>query len=92
MAGSVRVVQFGSSDGGPFTLPKTDSDIVPRGPNEWLRVLADDRELFAVAGLWRQSAEWGAVYTMVMTESSPQMADVHDRMPVILQHGDWQAQ
>ena len=48
-----------------------------------------DRELFAVAGLWRQSAEWGAVYTMVMTESSPQMADVHDRMPVILEPADW---
>ena len=45
--------------------------------------------LFAVAGLWRQSAEWGAVYTMVMTESAPQMADVHDRMPVILRREDW---
>ena len=46
-------------------------------------------ELFAVAGLWRQSPEWGAVYTMVMTDSSPQMADVHDRMPVILRRDDW---
>ena len=45
--------------------------------------------LFAVAGLWRQSAEWGAVYTMVMTESAPLMADVHDRMPVILRREDW---
>ena len=41
-------------------------------------------EVLAVAGLWRHSPEWGAVYTMVMTESSVQMADVHDRMPVIL--------
>ena len=48
-----------------------------------------DQDLFAVAGLWRHSAEWGAVYTMVMTESSPQMSDVHDRMPVILQGEDW---
>lgn len=46
-------------------------------------------ELFAVAGLWRQTAEWGTCYTMVMTESSPQMAEVHDRMPVILRQADW---
>ncbi len=45
--------------------------------------------VFAVAGLWRQSAEWGAVYTMVMVNSSPQMAEVHDRMPVILHGADW---
>ena len=46
-------------------------------------------EVFAVAGLWRQSAEWGAVYTMVMTASCAQMDDVHDRMPVILRRDDW---
>ena len=39
---------------------------------------------FVIAGLWRQSAEWGAVYTMVMVNSCAQMADVHDRMPVLL--------
>lgn len=43
-------------------------------------------ELFAVAGLWRQSDEWGAVYTMVMVDGHPQMAEVHDRMPLILSH------
>jgi putative SOS response-associated peptidase YedK len=48
-----------------------------------------EAEVFAVAGLWRQSAEWGAVYAMVMTGSSPQMAEVHDRMPVILRSEDW---
>ncbi|MFM5922710.1 MAG: SOS response-associated peptidase [Novosphingobium sp.] len=41
-------------------------------------------ELLAVAGLWRPSAEWGDVYTMVMVEGHPQMAEVHDRMPLIL--------
>ena len=46
-------------------------------------------ESFAVAGLWRASAEWGEVYTLVMAESSPQMAEVHDRMPVILAPEDW---
>ena len=48
-----------------------------------------DQDLFAVAGLWRHSAEWGAVYTMVMTSSCVQMDDVHDRMPVILARKDW---
>lgn len=46
-------------------------------------------DIFAVAGLWRQSAEWGAVYAMVMTDASPQMQEVHDRMPVILRRADW---
>lgn len=43
-------------------------------------------EVFAVAGLWRASAEWGEVYTLVMVDGHPQMADVHDRMPLILSH------
>lgn len=46
-------------------------------------------DLFAVAGLWRESAEWGAVYAMVMVDASPQMQQVHDRMPVILRREDW---
>ena len=41
-------------------------------------------DLFAVAGLWRPSAEWGDVYTVVMVDGHPQMAQVHDRMPLIL--------
>ncbi|WP_296679024.1 SOS response-associated peptidase [Novosphingobium sp.] len=41
-------------------------------------------DVFAVAGLWRPSTEWGRVYTMVMVDGHPQMADVHDRMPLIL--------
>ncbi len=48
-----------------------------------------DVEVIAVAGLWRQTAEWGLCYTMVMVDSSPQMAEVHDRMPVILRGEDW---
>ena len=46
-------------------------------------------EPFAVAGLWRPTAEWGDAYTLVMADSSPQMIDVHDRMPVILRREDW---
>ena len=48
-----------------------------------------DTDIFAVAGLWRTTDEWSDAYTMVMVNSSPQMTDVHDRMPVILRQQDW---
>jgi putative SOS response-associated peptidase YedK len=47
-------------------------------------------DLFAVAGIWRRSEEWGDVYSMVMVDGCAQMADVHDRMPVILKPDHWQ--
>ena len=49
-----------------------------------------DEPLFAVAALWRDTEEWGLAYTMVMTEACIHVADVHDRMPVILRRDDWQ--
>lgn len=50
-----------------------------------------DDDLFAVAGLWRQTQEWGDTYAMVMVDGCEQMSDVHDRMPVILPRASWQA-
>ena len=47
-----------------------------------------DAELFAVAGVWRESAEWGRCYSMVMTDSAGLAAQVHDRMPVLLRRAD----
>jgi putative SOS response-associated peptidase YedK len=44
---------------------------------------------FAVAGLWRPTDQWGDAYAMVMVNASPQMTEVHDRMPVILRPQDW---
>ena len=52
----------------------------------WLTL--PDRPLFAAAGLWRRSEEWGAVFTMVMTDSCGAAADCHDRMPVLLRAED----
>jgi putative SOS response-associated peptidase YedK len=43
-----------------------------------------DVDVFAVAGIWRPTAEWGDAYSMVMVDGCEQMSDVHDRMPVIL--------
>ena len=38
-------------------------------------------ELFAVAGIWRDTPEWGPAYSMVMTEACIHVADVHDGAP-----------
>lgn len=46
-------------------------------------------DLFAAAGVWRMSSEWGAVYSMVMTESCGVVTECHERMPVLLSEGDW---
>lgn len=45
--------------------------------------------VFAVAGLWRHTAEWSDAYSMVMVDSCGHMADVHDRMPVLLPKKQW---
>lgn len=46
-----------------------------------------DRPIFAWAGFWRESAEWGPVYTGMMTDCNEAIRPVHDRMPVLL-HAD----
>jgi putative SOS response-associated peptidase YedK len=48
-----------------------------------------DQETFAVAGIWRDTDEWGAAYSMVMTDACVCVSDVHDRMPVVLQRDHW---
>jgi putative SOS response-associated peptidase YedK len=53
----------------------------------WLSL--PDAPLFAAAGLWRQSEEWGACYAMVMTDSEgTDAAAVHERMPVLVSPED----
>ena len=46
--------------------------------------------IFAWAGLWRVSDEWGPVYSGVMTDANEAVAPVHDRMPVLLHREDYQ--
>ncbi|MBX7495630.1 SOS response-associated peptidase [Qipengyuania sp. 6B39] len=48
-----------------------------------------DAEMFAVAGVWRTSDEWGDCYSMVMTDAAGRAAEVHTRMPVLLAEGEW---
>lgn len=53
----------------------------------WLSV--PDAPVFAAAGVWRPSDEWGACYSMVMTDSEgTDAASVHERMPVLLAPDD----
>jgi putative SOS response-associated peptidase YedK len=58
----------------------------------WLSL--PDAPLFAAAGVWRSSDEWGDCYSMVMTDSAgTAAAEVHTRMPVLLAPEDqarWQ--
>ncbi len=48
-----------------------------------------DSQQFHCAGVWRDSAEWGRVYSMVMTEAAGVVKRIHDRMPVILEASDY---
>ena len=55
----------------------------------WLSLPGSD--LFACAGVWRTSDEFGTCYSMVMTDSSGSAAqDVHSRMPVLLRPEDYE--
>lgn len=48
-----------------------------------------DRPIFAWAGMWKQSDEWGAVYSGLMTDCNEIVRPVHDRMPVLLHAEDY---
>ncbi|MEM7779704.1 MAG: SOS response-associated peptidase family protein [Pseudomonadota bacterium] len=55
----------------------------------WLSL--PNTDLFACAGVWRLSDEFGACYSMVMTDSvGSAAADVHSRMPVLLRPEDYE--
>ncbi len=56
----------------------------PKGGKTRTWLSRPDAELFAVAGVWRASDEWGEVYSMVMTHAEGPAADCHERMPVLL--------
>ena len=56
----------------------------PKGGKTRTWLTRPDADLFAVAGVWRQSDEWGEVYSMVMTDACGAAAECHTRMPVLL--------
>lgn len=48
-----------------------------------------EQAIFAWAGFWRNSAEWGAVYSGLMTDCNETVRPVHSRMPVLLHPEDY---
>lgn len=67
----------------------------PKGGKTRTWMSLPDQEIFACAGVWRDSDEFGHCFSMVMTDSAGSAAsDVHSRMPVILRpelYRQWQA-
>jgi putative SOS response-associated peptidase YedK len=53
----------------------------------WVSVKGDP--IFAWGGLWRDSADWGSVYSGVMTDCNEAIRPVHDRMPVLLHRDEY---
>ena len=49
-----------------------------------------ERPLFAWAGMWKDSPEWGAVYSGLMTDCNEAVRPVHNRMPVLLHEEDYE--
>ena len=47
-----------------------------------------ERPIFAWAGMWKDSHEWGPVYAGLMTDCNAAVRPVHDRMPVLLHEED----
>lgn len=56
----------------------------PKGAKTRTWFSVKGQPIFAWAGLWRHSAEWGDVYSGVMTDCNEAIRPVHDRMPVLL--------
>lgn len=53
----------------------------------WFSLPGED--VFAIAGIWQRSAEWGHVFSMMTVPAHEAMSDLNDRMPVVLRREDW---
>lgn len=62
----------------------------PKGKMTRTWMTLKDQPIFAWAGLWRVSAEWGPVYSGVMRDANEAMRAVHTRMPVLLMPDDYE--
>lgn len=58
-----------------------------RKTRTWFNV--KDRPIFAWAGMWDESHEWGAWYSGLMTDCNEIVRPVHNRMPVLLHEEDY---
>jgi putative SOS response-associated peptidase YedK len=72
----IPVTEFAEAEGAKGSKTRT-----------WFSVKGEP--IFAWAGLWRDSAEWGPVYSGVMTDCNEAIRPVHDRMPVLLHRDEY---
>jgi putative SOS response-associated peptidase YedK len=61
----------------------------PQGAKTRTWFTINHQPIFAWAGLWRDSAEWGPVYSGVMTDCNETIRPIHNRMPVLLLPDDY---
>lgn len=61
----------------------------PKGAKTRTWFTVKEQPVFAWAGLWRMSDEWGPVYSGVMTDCNEAIRPFHDRMPVLLMPEDY---
>lgn len=61
----------------------------PKGAKTRTWFSMPDQPVFAVAGIWRDTDEWGPAYSMIMTDAAGIVAEVHDRMPLVLHSGHY---
>ena len=48
-----------------------------------------DDNILGCAGIWRDSAEWGQCYSLIMADANETVGKVHNRMPVVLPREVW---
>lgn len=72
----IPVTRFAEAEGAKGAMTRT-----------WFAV--EDEPLFAAAGIWRETDEWGEAFSMIMTDANQTVAPVHNRMPVILPRDSW---
>lgn len=73
----IPVTEFAEAEGQKGRMTRT-----------WISV--KEQPIFAWAGLWRPSVEWGDVYSGYMTDCNEVIRPVHDRMPVLLHESEYE--
>lgn len=73
----IPVTRFAEAEGARGAMTRT-----------WFSMGTDP--LFAIAGIWRKTDEWGEAFSMIMTDANETVAPVHNRMPVVLPRENWE--
>lgn len=72
----------------PLTGFAEAEGVVGSKTRTWISIKG--QPIAAWGGLWRQSDEWGPVYSGAMTDANTAMIPIHDRMPVLLHPDEYE--